>query len=570
MQTPDVFSRRNGRRGKAGARRQTPDESHSVRQLARVAARTAARLDGRLARKNVWRLLCCVWSLLLALVLPARASSLDDIRQRGVLVIGTDATYPPFEFMVGDQFAGFDIDLGNEIARELGVTTRWENIAWDGIFAALQTRRFDLVISDVVITDRRKKELAFSRPYFLSGQTIVRRRGDERIRSYQDLPGKLVTVQQETTGQYAVERLGLPKERIRKFETMQDALLEVANRRGDAAVGDLPAVREMIRKGYPELEIVGGIFVHENYGVVLRRGEPELLVAVNAALTRIMADGRYARIYERWMGEPLPGGTLAALDRVQGEGTPVTTGAAGSAFSIRWGLLREALPLLLRGALWTLALTGLAILIGVPAGLLVALCRLSSIAPLRWAAIVFVETIRGTPLLMQIFVIYFVLPSLGISLPQVPAAVAALSINAAAYIAEIFRAGIESIDPGQMEAARALGMSTGLAMRGVILPQTARRVLPPLTNETVALLKDSSLVSIIGLSELTRVGREQASNSGSPVTIVLAVALLYLAMTLPLTHLSRRLEARWSWRSGVEDRKDRTTKTRRTPRGAEL
>src|SRR4029434_7998654 len=128
-------------------------------------------------------------------------------------------------------------------------------------------------------------------PYFLSGQTIVRRKGDKRILSSKDLPGKLVTVQQATTGQYAVEKVGLPAGRSRKFETMQDALLEVRNGRGDAAVGDLPALREMIRKGYPELEVVGGIFVHENYGVVIRRGEPELLAAVNQALGQIMADG---------------------------------------------------------------------------------------------------------------------------------------------------------------------------------------------------------------------------------------------------------------------------------------
>lgn len=494
-------------------------------------------------------------------VASASASSLDEIRRRGELKIGTDATYPPFEFMEGGRIVGFDVDLGNEIARELGVSARWENIAWDGIFAALQTGKFDLVISDVVITERRKKELAFSRPYFLSGQTIVRRRGDDRLRSFRDLPGKLVTVQQETTGQYAVEKLGLPRERIRKFETMQDALLEVANGRGDAAVGDLPAVREMIRKGFPELELVGGIFVHEKYGVVLRRGEPELLAAVNQALERILADGRYARIYERWMGEPLPPGALEELERVRGEGTAVDSEAAGagppagSALTIRWGLLREAWPLLLRGALWTLYLTALAVLLGVPAGLVLALARLSAVAPLRWIATSYVELIRGTPLLMQIFVIYFVFPSLGLSLPQAPAAVLALSANAAAYIAEIFRAGIQSIDVGQMEAARALGMSYGLAMRAVILPQTARRVLPPLTNESVALLKDSSLVSIIGLSELTRVGRELASNAGSPVTIVLAVAMLYLLMTLPLTHLSRRLEARWQPVSREKTRK---------------
>ncbi len=473
------------------------------------------------------------------------ANSLESVRQRGALIIGTDATYPPFELKVGDRFEGFDIDLGNEIGKELGVAVRWENINWDGIFAALQTGKFDLVISDVVITDKRKKELAFSRPYFLSGQTIVRRKGDERIRSSKDLPGKLVTVQQETTGQYAVEKLGLPAGLIRKFETMQDALLEVRNGRGDAAVGDLPALREMIRKGYPELETVGGIFVHENYGVVLRRGEPELLAAVNDALSRIMADGRYARIYQRWIRETLPAAYLADLDRVRGQGTPLAERRAGSAFTIRWELLRDAFPLLLRGALMTLWITFLGLVLGVPAGLLIALARLSPLRPLSLPATVYVEVVRGTPLLMQIFAIYFVLPSLGLSLPQLVAAVAALSLNAAAYIAEIFRAGIQSIESGQMEAARALGMDYRNAMRWVILPQTLRRVLPPLTNEAVALLKDSSLISIIGLAELTRIGREQMSNSGSPVTIMLAVALLYLAMTLPLTHLVRHLEARW-------------------------
>jgi His/Glu/Gln/Arg/opine family amino acid ABC transporter permease subunit len=499
-----------------------------------------------IAHSIAWLLLPLLFLLTFCAPLSARAeSSLEKIRRRGRLIIGTDATYPPFELKTGDRFEGFDIDLGNEIGKELGAPVQWENINWDGIFAALQTRKFDLVISDVVITDKRKREMVFSRPYFLSGQTIARRKRDDRIRQAKDLAGKLVTVQQETTGQYAVEKMGLPPERIRKFETMQDALLEVRNGRADAAVGDQPALREMIRKGYPELELTGGIFVRENYGVVARKGEPELLEAVNAALDRIMADGRYARIYQRWIGEPLPPAALPELDRLRGEGSPVTGGTSGSALSIRWGLLRSALPLLLRGALMTLAITFLTLLIGAPAGLLIALARLSGFRPLSLAATVYVEVIRGTPLLMQIFVVYFVLPAVGLSLPQLVAAVAALSLNAAAYISEIFRGGIESIDAGQMEAARSLGMDYRGAMRWVILPQTVRRVLPPLTNEAVALLKDSSLISIIGLAELTRVGREQASNSGSPVTIVLAVALLYLAMTLPLTHLVRLLEAKW-------------------------
>lgn len=494
-----------------------------------------------------WRLLW-IWILLVAVLvrLPARAEdALEKIRSRGKLIVGTDATYPPFELKVGDRFEGFDIELGNEIGKELGVETEWVNINWDGIFAALQTGKFDLVMSDVVITDKRKQEMAFSRPYFLSGQTVARRKGDARISEAKDLAGKLVSVQQETTGQYAVEKMNLPGTRIRKFETMQDALLEVRNGRADAAVGDMPALKEMIRKGYPELELTGGIFVHENYGIPLRRGEPGLLGAVNAALDRIVTDGRYSRIYQRWIGEPLPAGYLEELEKVRPEGTALTERGAGSAFTIRWGLLRSALPLLLRGAVMTLEITALTLLIGIPAGLMVALARLSAFRPLSMLATTYVEVIRGTPLLVQIFFIYFGLPAIGVQLDPLVSAVTAMSLNAAAYIAEIFRAGIQSIDSGQMEAARSLGMDYARAMCWVILPQTLRRILPPLTNEAVALLKDTSLISIIGLAELTRVGREQASNSGSPVTILLAVALLYLLMTLPLTALVRTLE--WKW-----------------------
>lgn len=511
---------------------------------------------------RVWVPSCFVMGflvLLLSLSSTCAADTLAQIRQRGRLVIGTDATYPPFELKTGDRFEGFDIDLGDELGKELGVGTEWQNINWDGIFAGLQARKYDLVISDVVITEERKKNLWFSRPYFPSGQTIVRRRGDTRINTSHDLLGKLVSVQQQTTGQFAVEKLGQPAEKIRKFETMQDALLEVRNGRADAAVGDLPALREMIRKGFPELEVVGGIFVREDYAVVLRPGDADLLAAVNGALDRILADGRYARIYRRWIGEPLPATIVPLLDEHRGEGTPVGQSGGGSALTIRWDQLRMALPLLLRGAGMTLYVTLLTLLLGVPLGLLVALVRLSPLRPLSLAAVAYVEAVRGTPLLMQIFMIYFVLPAVGLTLDPLAAAVTALSLNAAAYISEIFRAGIESIDVGQMEAARSLGLDYPGAMRWVILPQTLRRVLPPLTNEAVALLKDSSLISVIGLAELTRMGREQASNAGSPVTIYLAVALLYLAMTLPLTHLMRRLEARWqpiSRPRGVKSAKD--------------
>jgi His/Glu/Gln/Arg/opine family amino acid ABC transporter permease subunit len=490
--------------------------------------------------------------------------ALTALKQRGTLVITTDATYPPFEYKEDGQLQGFDIDLGNEIGKELGVTVQWVPMEWSGVLGALETRKADLVMSGVTITAERKKGYAFSRPYFLSGQAIVRRRGDTRIQTIKDLIDKKVSVQEETTGQYALQKAGLPKDHILKFDQLQDGLLDVRNKKSDAVVADLPAVKAILKKGYPELEIAQPKpFTEENVGVVARRSEPDVVYAVNQAFERIVVDGRYARIYEKWVGDPVTTSLIANLDRVRDAGTPVkapqttesnvtlagteTTPAPGSSFALNPELLRKSVPILLKGACLTIVLTGLALLLGLPGGLAVALARLSGFAPVRLLATVYVEVVRGTPLLMQIYVIYFVLPSIGLSLNPFVAGVAALSFNASAYISEIFRAGIESIDSGQREAARALGMTSAATMRWVILPQTVRRVLPPLTNEAVALLKDSSLVSVVALAELMRVGKEIATNSGSPTTVYLAVALLYLLMTLPLTYLVRQLEARWQW-----------------------
>ncbi len=507
--------------------------------------------------------LLCVFSCL-----PTHADDgLQRVRNRGVLRIATDATYPPFEYMEKGKVVGFDQEIGDEIGREMGVPVEYVSMEWSGVFASLETGQCDLVMSGVTITEPRKKGNAFTRPYFLSGQVLARRKDKPTVSHPEDLlsGNQFVAVQQETTGQFAMEKRGMPKNRIHRFDTLQDALLDARNGNSAAAVGDLPALLDMIRKGYPEMEVVpGGPFVEENLGIVARRDSRDLVETVNQALARMMADGRYTRIYEKWIKQSMTLSTLAKLEAVKRDGTAIPVaiqeavrkpvpigstkaekGATGSAFTIRFDVLRGALPALLAGAGLTLVLTVSTLLIGTPAGLLIALVRLSGIAPLRAIATVYVEIVRGTPLLMQIYVIYFVFPALGLALPPFAAGLAALSFNSAAYVAEIFRAGIESIDSGQREAGQALGMTGYQTMRYIILPQTVRRILPPLTNEAVALLKDSSLVSVVALSELMRVGKEIATTAGAPTSIYLAVAVLYLVMTLPLTSLVRHLETRW-------------------------
>ena len=201
-------------------------------------------------------------------------------------------------------------------------------------------------------------------------------------------------------------------------------------------------------------------------------------------------------------------------------------------------------PRLLSAATVTVRLTFMAMLAGVLFGATAALMRTSRSKLLGVLSGAYVTVFRGTPLVVQILVIYFALPQIGLRYDKFTSAVMALGVNAGAYIAEIIRAAIESIDRGQMEAARSLGMSYGQAMRRIIIPQTYRRLLPPLGNEFIALLKDTSLIALIGGEELTRAGQHIISATFRPWPVYLSVAAIYLAMTALFTVLVRFCEGR--------------------------
>jgi len=222
---------------------------------------------------------------------------------------------------------------------------------------------------------------------------------------------------------------------------------------------------------------------------------------------------------------------------------------------LRWGLMADSFGLLLKGAVLTLELTAVAVAMGIVIGLFMSLMRLSNVKILRGIAIAYIDFFRGTPLLVQIYMVYFAIPQLlQFQTPnnyQFIAGILALGLNSGAYVAEIFRAGIQSIDRGQTEAARSLGMTQAQAMRHVILPQAVKRVIPPLGNEFIALLKDSSLVSIIALQDLMYTGKLIVSRTLQPFVIYFEVALFYLAMTLILSRLVNYSERRL----GVSDKR---------------
>jgi His/Glu/Gln/Arg/opine family amino acid ABC transporter permease subunit len=481
--------------------------------------------------RGVWRALVAAAALTWAAEPALAQSALARVRASGQLRIGTDATYPPFASAQGGDFSGFDIDLGRALARELGVEPVFVNASFDGIFPALQNGSFDVVLSAVTITPERRAVLLFSDPYIDAGQLLAVRQERHDINGPADLPGKRVGVQINTTAQFDLEkRAGVI---LAKYNTIDLALLDLQNRRIDAVVSDAPVLRYMTRLSFRDLKAVGDQFTDEKLGIVLAPGSEDLRRAVNAALWRLEDAGEYARISRQWFGEV----------STHAGGAAAGSGEASRLFDPE--LVARTWSFLVRGVWMTAVLAAIGLLLGLPIGLALALARVQPARILSSPAAVYVEVVRGTPLLVQILFIYFVLPAFGVNLPAFTSGVIALTLNSAAYLAEIFRAGIESIETGQMEAARSLGMTYAQAMRRVILPQTFRRVLPPLTNEGIALLKDSSLVSVIGLTELARTGQELASRYAAPLTVWPMVALLYLLLTFPLTRVAQQLERRW-------------------------
>ena len=222
----------------------------------------------------------------------------------------------------------------------------------------------------------------------------------------------------------------------------------------------------------------------------------------------------------------------------------------------RWDIVFDSFPLLLRAALITIEITALSVFIGLCIGVFAGMARICPIAPLRWLSATYIDFIRGIPLLVQIFLIYYGFPGLmkGVWDVQVQidpffAAIAACGINSGAYVGEIIRAGIQSIDKGQMEAGRSLGMGYIQTMTYVIMPQALKRILPPLGNEFIAMLKESSLVSVIGFEELTRRGQLIIARTYGSFEIWLSVAFIYLVMTLTISQIVAWLERRYHIKS---------------------
>jgi polar amino acid transport system substrate-binding protein len=274
------------------------------------------------------------------------------------------------------------------------------------------------------------------------------------------------------------------------------------------------------------------------YVMYLRKGDERLRDEMNAGILELYKNGKLRALYEKY----------DLWDHMQKKLGPSESGAPAvqkSAEVRGWAVLKSTFPLLAQAASVTVELSCIAMPLAIITGLLIALGRLYGPGPLRWFLTLYVEVIRGTPLMMQLFTLYFVLPAtVGISLQPFQAAILGLAINYSAYEAEVYRAGLLAIPVGQMEAALALGMARVTALRRVIVPQAVRLVIPPVTNDFISLFKDTSVCSVLTIMELSKQYNVLVTSTNAYIELASVTALLYLFMSYPLSLVARRLERR--------------------------
>ncbi|MEH2080029.1 MAG: ABC transporter permease subunit [Nostoc sp.] len=456
------------------------------------------------------------------------------------LRVATEPAFPPFEFQgKGGELQGFSIDLMNAIAIAANFKVSFQSLPFDGIIPALQAKTVDTAISSITITQERAKTISFSRPYFKAGLAIAIRADNQDITGFDSLKNKKIAVQIGTTG--AAKAKSIPGVQIRSFDSAPLALQELLNSNVDAVINDAPVTLYAINTGNLQgIKVVQQLLTEEFYGIATAKNSPNLTL-INNGLDKLLKNGTYSQIYQKWFKVEPP--SLPAKLPFENQ-----TNAGAPKILTSIGVILQAFPSLLQGALVTLQLTILSVVFGLIGGSLLGIVRLSHITPVRWLARAYVDFFRGTPLLVQIFMIYFGLPAilqefgLTFSFDRLSAGVIALSLNSTAYIAEVVRAGIQSIEPGQVEAAKSLGLSSVQTMSYVIFPQAFRRMIPPLGNEFISLLKDTSLVSVIGFEELLRKGQLIVADNYRAFEIYIGVAVVYLCLTLLSSQAFSRLE----------------------------
>jgi len=502
----------------------------------RVHSRLPFQSTARLAKKRpVIRLL--FFSLLLSTV---AASAEPTLRWAA----DPNSNAPYAFYSKGKDLIGFEWEIVNAVANRLGRRAEFVQNDWNGLIPGLQRGLYDCVIAGIEITPDKAEQITFSVPYYFTFEQFVGRRGSPAINSLEELHSRKVgTLDQTAALRMLEETSGVI---VKTYDQELSAYQDIVNGRLFGVLLDYP-IAKYYAEPNPALELNGPPFGQVAYGIAINKNNIQLKSEIDAALADIVKSGELRNILSRW--GLWTNDVAKAFHQPEQPSTQDTEYqafvATQTSLQTFWSRLESyggAWRLLANAALLTLVVSVLAMMIAIGFGLLLVFCRLFAPLPLRWFATSYIEVIRGTPLLIQLLFIFYGLPKIGIQLSPFVASVLGLGLNYAAAEAENYRAGLLSVPEGQWQAARALGLTQSKTLRLIIIPQAVRLVLPPLTNDFIALLKDSSLVSALTLLELTGAYNRLATQTFDYFGTGLLVAIIYLLIGLPFVRVARRLE----------------------------
>ncbi|HBM8033693.1 ABC transporter permease subunit [Staphylococcus aureus] len=446
----------------------------------------------------------------------------EKIKERGELRVGLSADYAPMEFehtVNGKtEYAGVDIDLAKKIAKDNNLKLKIVNMSFDSLLGALKTGKIDIIISGMTSTPERKKQVDFSVSYMMTKNIMLVKK--DKVNEYKDIKdfnNKKVGAQKGTE-QEKIAQTEIENASITSLSRLPDVILALKSGKVEGAVVEKP-VAEAYLKQNPKLGISNVKFNEEEKDTVIAvpKDSPKLLSQINKTIKEVKDKG----LIDKYMTN------------------------AANAMNDDSGFISKYGSFFLKGIKITILISLIGVALGSILGAFVALMKLSKIKIISWIASIYIEILRGTPMLVQVFIVFFgITAALGLDISALVCGTIALVINSSAYIAEIIRAGINAVDKGQMEAARSLGLNYRQTMKSVIMPQAIKNILPALGNEFVTLIKESSIVSTIGVGEIMFNAQVVQGISFDPFTPLIVAAALYFVLTFVLTRIMNMIEGR--------------------------
>ncbi|WP_106767730.1 ABC transporter substrate-binding protein/permease [Paenibacillus faecalis] len=459
------------------------------------------------------------WILLCMVVLLSFGSIASAEGEKKTIVLGTSADYMPYEFHKTidgeDTIVGFDIEIAKEIAKDMGAELVIKDTSFDALLPELTSGRIDFVISGMNPTEERRKSIDFSIPYYEAEQSVIARKEDEsKYNTVESLEGARIAVQKSSIQERIAK--GIPNAEVVSLDKTPDLLLQLETGRVDIVLAEYPIAKAYMNEETMVITDAKPTSENGEYAVGVRKGNEELLSSINATLERLLKEGEI----EKFIDEA---GDLAAGREKEQLNT----------FEFFW----KYRDYYVKGVQYTLLISALGVVFGFILGLFLSLMRMSGVHLLKFIATAYIEVMRGTPMLVQLFIIHYSLPIFDIKFSPIQSGILTLSLNSAAYLAEIFRAGIQGVDRGQLEAARSLGMTKKKAMRHIILPQAFKGVLPAIGNEFVVVIKESSIVSMIGVMDIMYQAQILRGSTYAPLNPLLVAAIIYFILTFVLSKL---------------------------------